>query len=67
MNADLHCIWTLPENDGDYSVSWNLFKGHFSRSIADGERISKNAANAVCGNAVFGAFDRRPGRLKPLC
>jgi putative transposase len=37
-----HCIWTLPENDGDYSVRWNLLKGHFSRNLADGERIFKS-------------------------
>ena len=24
MPDHLHCIWTLPENDGDYSVRWNL-------------------------------------------
>ena len=54
MPDHMHCIWTLPENDGDYSVRWNLLKGHFSRNIADGERISKNAVNVVCDNAVFG-------------
>jgi len=37
-----HCIWILPENDGDYSVRWNLLKGHFSRNIADGEHVSKS-------------------------
>jgi len=42
MPDHLHCIWTLPENDGDYSVRWNLLKGHFSRKIVDGERISKS-------------------------
>jgi putative transposase len=27
----LHCIWTLPENDSDYSNRWRLIKSHFSR------------------------------------
>ena len=36
----LHCIWTLPVDDTDFSIRWNLLKGHFSRSIEKGERIS---------------------------
>jgi putative transposase len=27
----LHCIWTLPENDQDYSTRWRLIKSCFSR------------------------------------
>ncbi len=27
----LHCIWTLPEGDYDYSTRWRLIKGEFSR------------------------------------
>ena len=58
MPDHLHCIWTLPENDGDYSVRWNLLKGHFSRNIARMASVfpkaAKNAVNAVCGNAAFG-------------
>ena len=42
MPDHLHCIWTLPENDGDYSTRWNLLKGYFSRKIPNGERISKS-------------------------
>lgn len=38
----LHCIWTLPPDDSDFSTRWNLLKGHFSRSIEKGERISKS-------------------------
>ena len=36
----LHCIWTLPPGDNDYSIRWNLLKAHFSRSIDKGERVS---------------------------
>ena len=36
----LHCIWTLPPGDTDFSRRWNLLKGHFSRVIAKGEHIS---------------------------
>ncbi len=27
----LHCIWTLPEGDSDFSTRWGLIKAHFSR------------------------------------
>lgn len=27
----LHCIWTLPENDNDFSNRWRLVKLYFSR------------------------------------
>jgi putative transposase len=27
----IHCIWTLPENDTDFSMRWNLIKSHFSK------------------------------------
>ncbi|MEW6114527.1 MAG: transposase, partial [Thermodesulfobacteriota bacterium] len=30
----LHCIWTLPPGDTDFSTRWNLIKGQFSRGIA---------------------------------
>jgi putative transposase len=42
LSDHLHCIWTLPENNTDYSTRWNLLKGHFSRSITKGEKISKS-------------------------
>jgi putative transposase len=27
----LHCIWTLPEGDADFSIRWRLIKSYFSR------------------------------------
>ncbi len=27
----LHCIWTLPPNDSDFSTRWRLIKGRFTR------------------------------------
>ncbi len=38
----LHCIWTLPVGDSGFSMRWNLLKGHLSRAVAKGERISKS-------------------------
>ena len=42
MPDHLHCIWTLPQDDGDYSIRWNMLKGRFSRTIDHGESISKS-------------------------
>ncbi len=40
----LHCIWTLLPGDTDFSMRWNVLKGHFSRAIVKGERISQSRA-----------------------
>jgi putative transposase len=29
----IHCIWTLPEGDADFSTRWRLIKRHFSFQI----------------------------------
>ena len=31
----LHCIWTLPPGDTDYSMRWNAIKGHLSHNCLD--------------------------------
>jgi len=36
----LHCIWTMPMDDADYSTRWRLIKTRFSRSVPTGERLS---------------------------
>ena len=38
----LHCIWTLPPEDADFSVRWRLLKGYFSRGIPKAEHISQS-------------------------
>ncbi len=37
----LHCIWTLPPGDADFSTRWRLIKSAFARRIAAGERLSE--------------------------
>ncbi|GJL74270.1 MAG: hypothetical protein NMNS02_03760 [Nitrosomonas sp.] len=37
----LHCIWTLPEHDGDYSSRWQAIKKAFSKSIPKTEYRSQ--------------------------
>jgi putative transposase len=29
----LHCLWTLPGGDSDFTVRWAEIKGHFSRTL----------------------------------
>ncbi len=36
----LHCIWTLPSRDSDFSTRWSLIKGRFSRCIKKDEQVS---------------------------
>ncbi|MBI5443853.1 MAG: transposase [Deltaproteobacteria bacterium] len=33
----LHCLWTLPEEDPDYSRRWSLIKRRFTQSLRDSE------------------------------
>ncbi len=35
----LHCIWTLPDGDSDYSLRWTLVKSMFSRGLPGGEPV----------------------------
>ncbi|MDR3415881.1 MAG: transposase [Nevskia sp.] len=37
----LHCIWTLPPDDSDFSTRWRRIKGLFAQGIAAGERLSE--------------------------
>lgn len=42
MPNHLHCIWTLPEDDFNYSMRWRQIKSHFSRAIPTTESISQS-------------------------
>jgi putative transposase len=54
MPNHLHCIWTLPQNDFNYSIRWRQIKSHFSRGIPTVESISKavNANTSAAYNSV---------------
>jgi putative transposase len=43
----LHCIWTLPENDSNYSTRWRLIKSYFSHrcDLQYRERINSSRQN----------------------
>ncbi|MGJ0484099.1 MAG: REP-associated tyrosine transposase [Methylomicrobium sp.] len=36
----LHCVWTLPSGDSDFSMRWRLIKSGFSRALPKTERRS---------------------------
>ena len=36
----LHCIWTLPSGDADFSTLWHDIKARFAAQIPRGERLS---------------------------
>ena len=36
----MHCIWTLPEGDADFSKRWKLIKAEFSKGLPKDERRS---------------------------
>ena len=36
----LHCLWTPPSGDADFSSRWHDIKANFARSIPPGERLS---------------------------
>ncbi len=37
----LHCVWTLPPDDSNFSLRWRLIKSGFSRSLPKTERRSE--------------------------
>jgi len=36
----LHCIWTLPSGDADFSTRWQDIKARFAAQLSRGERLS---------------------------
>jgi len=38
----LHCLWTLPPNDRDYSTRWMLIKSYFTHRCAASLKIARS-------------------------
>lgn len=50
----LHCIWTLPENDSNFSMRWRLIKSYFSRQCRDEFKGKQTAAHLhKCEQAIW--------------
>jgi len=43
----IHTIWTLPENDSDYSNRWRLIKGNFTKSLPQSKQINSNGEKNI--------------------
>ena len=57
----LHFIWTLPEDDDDFSTRWQQIKAAFSRQLPDTERCSQSRLNkderGILQRQFWGACD----------
>jgi putative transposase len=40
----LHCVWTLPEGDADFSTRWSVIKARFALSVPAGPRRPSHVA-----------------------
>ena len=49
MPDHLHCIWTLPPDDADFSTRWRLIKSAFTRHCPDACRRAPDAARLKKG------------------
>jgi putative transposase len=51
----LHCIWTLPANDVDFSRRWRIMKGIFSKQylVAGGREAIRNSSRKRKGEAAL--------------
>ncbi len=45
----MHCVWTLPEGDADFSVRWSIIKARFSRAMPPVERRRSHEARREHG------------------
>ncbi|QIE45561.1 transposase [Pseudohalocynthiibacter aestuariivivens] len=61
----MHCIWTLPEGDADYSTRWGAIKARFTRSLReDGYDVGRpgfSPATGFPGVTPGRNANRRPG------
>jgi putative transposase len=51
----LHCVWTLPKGDTDFSSRWKAIKAAFSKKLPNGEARSASRA----GKGERGIWQRR--------
>lgn len=45
----MHCIWTMPRHDGDFSTRWRLIKARFSRGLPMAARRPSHVTRAERG------------------
>ena len=57
----LHCIWTLPEGDADFSTRWRLIKSYLAVNVtlnikAKSQLLDKVKRKKRFGNVDFGSI-----------
>ena len=57
MPDHLHTIWTLPDNEFDYSIRWNKIKGTFSRRYS-GDKVIE-VTESILKKREKGIWQRR--------
>ena len=55
MPDHLHCVWTLPEGDADFSVRWKDIKTRFTKSVG---RVGRRSASKIAKGEA-GLWQRR--------
>ena len=45
----MHCVWTLPEGDADFSTRWSVIKARFSRAMPPAPRRASHEARREHG------------------
>ncbi len=45
----MHCIWTLPPGDADFSMRWNVIKARFSHAMQAGPQRRSHTARREKG------------------
>jgi putative transposase len=51
----MHCLWTLPEGDDDFSNRWKIIKTQFSKGLPKSERRSRLRITQTDGGRSFNA------------
>ncbi len=55
----LHCLWTLPPNDADFSRRWQEIKGGFSKDMIRRGGISRRARPSLARKGEVEVWQRR--------
>ena len=53
----LHCIWTLPDNDSDFSTRWKLIKATFTKNYFGSK--AHNVSESMRSKGERGIWQRR--------
>ncbi len=55
----LHCMWTLPENDADFSARWGITKRYVSRHCRTAIGLEKRLSASRLSRKETGIWQRR--------